>query len=878
MEIKRLIFFSLFCHSLALFDGYLRAKEGERKFGYHLPPFSNLEYPFESLNFTIIRDGNFCDTSNIVAPNTTSVAAMISHGPCSLYIESQNLLAVGYKYVIIAGYSIESWKADEFALNQLVTIVPDNLKSLITGLNKTISSDLIEISYFPLNFSKFICICEQRSQYLFSGNFFLTLHSTASSCISKAISLMERDGRSFHTFQEISCSLSLAIVLWDIKLQDETRVLLKWIAMTLLSNEETFLHIYDHQIDSLSVFIEELISFLYSVGEWNLAQSLLSFQTPILCRKNRKNQYHDLCSNICSLVFVTTFGTLQSKIHSNPTKSQEQSPYSDDWTISPNHLQTPKVNEPSRVYSPLSHCLNQFNKTLTSPESIDQLNSLFLHQIFVYSNHSCLWLSANELIYVTKKFGIINVMTFLQQSISSLDNGQTIDSNLTSHLTEFTQLFTQHIENCHTLTLDSFYVATNNSFFYCPIWKNNVTRLKYEQLPLPSQNILRKNIKIGRNKKNLIGILTNALTSHLTEDMIDAAVRLAVYWDEFGAFATSQRHGLYRLNLIGCRTLAVTNALSLTPQTCVPDEETLSMNCLFERSLVATPMIFGSSDEYRDYRNQQISSMKQMFSTISWNANNHPLVLRDRLKVQSFEAQITSTPPSMMIGYQYEMQDMGDRALAPAASVLPSSFDLLQLRHHNELLCRSKLSDYLSVRPTIIKHEIKSKIRVGFISRFFYEHSVGRLIEGVITQLNQALFQTFVFCICCLHQVEQIDSIQQKMRTSSNVTWVDLQSDPKQSPFQCSYQLLSNVEELDASFRTIESHDLDLIIYPELGMDSLTIHFASRRLAPIQAVFWGHPISQNLLTIDYFLSSVLFDLHNPKCQFPRSTLSFIFLL
>jgi hypothetical protein len=67
--------------------------------------------------------------------------------------------------------------------------------------------------------------------------------------------------------------------------------------------------------------------------------------------------------------------------------------------------------------------------------------------------------------------------------------------------------------------------------------------------------------------------------------------------------------------------------------------------------------------------------------------------------------------------------------------------------------------------------------------------------------------------------------------------------------------------------------------------------FAMYRLAPVQAVFWGHPISQVIqriqmlglickaLTItfaviqgheaiDYFLSSELFDIHKPQCQFP----------
>ena len=70
-------------------------------------------------------------------------------------------------------------------------------------------------------------------------------------------------------------------------------------------------------------------------------------------------------------------------------------------------------------------------------------------------------------------------------------------------------------------------------------------------------------------------------------------------------------------------------------------------------------------------------------------------------------------------------------------------------------------------------------------------------------------------------------------------------------------------------FAKIKKYNLDFIIYPELGMDSLTLNFGMQRLARFQAVYWGHPISQSLPTIDYFISSELFDIHNPKCQYPR---------
>ena len=48
---------------------------------------------------------------------------------------------------------------------------------------------------------------------------------------------------------------------------------------------------------------------------------------------------------------------------------------------------------------------------------------------------------------------------------------------------------------------------------------------------------------------------------------------------------------------------------------------------------------------------------------------------------------------------------------------------------------------------------------------------------------------------------------------------------------------------------------LDVLIYPEIGMDPLTVKLASMRLARSQAATWGHPETTGLPTIDYYLSA-----------------------
>ncbi len=53
----------------------------------------------------------------------------------------------------------------------------------------------------------------------------------------------------------------------------------------------------------------------------------------------------------------------------------------------------------------------------------------------------------------------------------------------------------------------------------------------------------------------------------------------------------------------------------------------------------------------------------------------------------------------------------------------------------------------------------------------------------------------------------------------------------------------------------IRASELDALVYPEIGMDPLTIKLASLRLAPVQVAAWGHPETTGLPTIDAFVSA-----------------------
>lgn len=128
------------------------------------------------------------------------------------------------------------------------------------------------------------------------------------------------------------------------------------------------------------------------------------------------------------------------------------------------------------------------------------------------------------------------------------------------------------------------------------------------------------------------------------------------------------------------------------------------------------------------------------------------------------------------------------------------------------------------------------RIKVGIVSGFFRNHSNYKIpIRGWIRNLDKNKFQILGY-----HTQHLID---EQTREAESLCDTFVQG-PKTLP-----QWIS----------IISANQPDILIFPEIGMDSMTCRLASLRLAPHQATSWGHPDTSGLSTIDYFLSSDLME-------------------
>jgi len=60
---------------------------------------------------------------------------------------------------------------------------------------------------------------------------------------------------------------------------------------------------------------------------------------------------------------------------------------------------------------------------------------------------------------------------------------------------------------------------------------------------------------------------------------------------------------------------------------------------------------------------------------------------------------------------------------------------------------------------------------------------------------------------------------------------------------------------LEQARRQIAEQELDILFYTDIGMDPWSYYLAFARLAPVQCVTWGHPVTSGIPNMDYFISA-----------------------
>jgi predicted O-linked N-acetylglucosamine transferase (SPINDLY family) len=123
------------------------------------------------------------------------------------------------------------------------------------------------------------------------------------------------------------------------------------------------------------------------------------------------------------------------------------------------------------------------------------------------------------------------------------------------------------------------------------------------------------------------------------------------------------------------------------------------------------------------------------------------------------------------------------------------------------------------------------RLRVGFVSKYLRDHTVGKLNRGFITTLDRDRFHVTTLALAAPD-----DETAKEIAAAAD------------------RHILLPMD-LPAARQIVANAKLDILFFTDIGMEPFTYFLAFSRLAPVQCVAWGHPVTSGLKTLDYFISN-----------------------
>ena len=136
-----------------------------------------------------------------------------------------------------------------------------------------------------------------------------------------------------------------------------------------------------------------------------------------------------------------------------------------------------------------------------------------------------------------------------------------------------------------------------------------------------------------------------------------------------------------------------------------------------------------------------------------------------------------------------------------------------------------------------LKYSVKSsKIRIGFVSEFLTDHTIGKLFSNLILDLDPNKFDVIVF-----HSLNTKEGFIKKI--------IDLKIRTISLPLL-----------LNDKIKILKAEHLDIIFYPDIGMSGDLYYLTFYRLAKFQINSLGHPETSGNKNIDFFISNQMSEL------------------
>ena len=210
-----------------------------------------------------------------------------------------------------------------------------------------------------------------------------------------------------------------------------------------------------------------------------------------------------------------------------------------------------------------------------------------------------------------------------------------------------------------------------------------------------------------------------------------------------------------------------------------------------------------------------------------------PLIAKDKKELDDYRKKIEKGLEEI-ISLDIKLDYDNDQIISPPLFELTyTDKDNLEI---NKKMVKALKKIYQPLnRKVEINKKLNDKIKIGFVSQFFTDHTIGKLFKDLIFSLDLKFFDIVIYHSINTKKGKIFEEFQNKNRKGFKNEIL-----PK--------KLIDKII-------ILEKEKFDILFYPDIGM-SIEFYFLSLiRLAKYQIMSWGHPETTGSESIDFFLCS-----------------------
>ena len=211
-----------------------------------------------------------------------------------------------------------------------------------------------------------------------------------------------------------------------------------------------------------------------------------------------------------------------------------------------------------------------------------------------------------------------------------------------------------------------------------------------------------------------------------------------------------------------------------------------------------------------------------------------PIIVKDNKQIDKFREKVSKCYDQILKNNEELNYDNDQVIQTPHYEMSYNQYDNLEL---NIKSVKALRKIYRELNETCVKKKDKNdKIKIGFISEFFTNHTIGRLFKNIIFSLDESKFDIYVFHSIKTKKSQIFDEFVEKEKNGylKNITLP---------------------QKLNEKIKLFKKEKFDILFYPDIGMSVELYYLSLIRLAKYQIMSWGHPETTGSESIDYFLCS-----------------------